>query len=98
MHLREGLSWGGQVVRAGSREGNDAWRSGLDTLARAFERCIEREVFVEGDPRQMARMMIAMQQVQLAGWIEGGMQADPGELVEEMKAQVVRSFCRAPNP
>jgi hypothetical protein len=41
----------------------------------------------------MARMMIAMQQVQLASWVEREMEPDPEELVAEIERQVRRSFC-----
>ena len=39
-------------------------------------------------------MMIAMQQVQLADWVEGGMQQSPGDLVADVHAWVRRAFCR----
>ena len=37
-------------------------------------------------------MMIAMQQVQLADWVERGMQRSVEDLVAEMSAQLKRSF------
>ena len=43
----------------------------------------------------MARVMIAMQQVQLADWVERGMRRSAEELVAEMTLQVRRCFCRA---
>lgn len=92
MQLREGLFWGSESVAAGSRERSAAWRAGVDMLTTAFARCIERGVFVARDPRLMARMMVAMQQVELAHWLEGGMQQDPDEVVREIQAQLERSF------
>jgi hypothetical protein len=35
-----------------------------------------------------------MQQVQLADWVERGMQRDPAALVEDMHAWLRRSLCR----
>ena len=55
-------------------------------------------VFQEGDPRLRARMMIAMQQVQLADWVEGGARRDPKQVVRQITEQVVRAFGRSPAP
>lgn len=94
MHLREGLTWGAEGAGAGSRERTRAWHAGVDMLASAFQRGIDRGVLVARDARLMARMMIAMQQVELAHWLEGGRERDPDAVVREMEAQVVRSFVR----
>jgi AcrR family transcriptional regulator len=96
MHLREGLAWGTAEAGGHSRQRTEAWRSGVDMLSRAFERCIQAGVFVEGDPALQARMMVAMQQVQLAHWIETGMERPPDDLVREMTEQVKRAFGRDP--
>ena len=63
--------------------------------ATLFERGIAQGLFHPGDPELMARMMIAMQQVQLADWVDRGMRRSVEDLVEEMSAQVRRSFCPA---
>lgn len=94
MHLCEGITWGTDAARASGRERSRAWQAGVEMLTRGIERCIEKGIFVEGDPRLLARMMLAMQQVQLGHWLETGMQRDPEEVVQEMCAQVVRSFVR----
>jgi hypothetical protein len=46
----------------------------------------------------MTRMMISMQQVQLAHWVESGMTRAAPEVVGEIEAQVRRSFCRPTTP
>jgi AcrR family transcriptional regulator len=94
MHLKEGLTWGLAGSGAGSRRRTDAWLRGVEGLAAACRRCIDAGVFHPGDPQLQARMMIAMQQVQLAAWVEGGMQRDPAEVQAEIEAQVRRSFCK----
>jgi AcrR family transcriptional regulator len=95
MHLREGLSWGIEGAGAGSRERTEAWRAGVEMLTHAVARCIESGVFVESDPRLVARTMIAMQQVQLAHWVETGMRTPPEQVVREMGEQVERAFRRS---
>lgn len=92
MQLREGLAWGSESVAAGSRERSHAWRSGVEMLTTAFARCIERGLFVQRDPRLLARMMVAMQQVELAHWLEGGMREPKAAVLAEIEAQLERSF------
>jgi AcrR family transcriptional regulator len=92
MQLREGLTWGSESVAAGSRARSQAWRSGVDMLTTAFARCIERGLFVARDPRLLARMMVAMQQVELAHWLEGGMREPPEAVLREIETQLERSF------
>ena len=50
-------------------------------------------VFARREPRLLARMSIAMQQVQLAHWIETGMRQPPEQVVEEITLQLRRAFC-----
>ncbi len=94
IHLRGGHAWG--LVGAGSRTPSQAhaWEEGIDLYAGIFVRGIGAGVFHPGPPRLLARMMIAMQQVQLADWVERGMQQDPADLVAEVHAWVRRAFYR----
>jgi len=46
-----------------------------------------------GDPEILARMMIAMQQVQLAHWVEGGMKRDPQAVIDDVELHIRRAFC-----
>ena len=95
MHLREGYAWGLIDSSLSTREQADAWREGVAMQTALFERGIAEGVFHPGDPKRMARMMIAMQQVQLASWVEGEMELAPEELIGEIERQVRRSFCLA---
>jgi TetR/AcrR family transcriptional regulator len=92
MHLAEGYAWGLGLIRStGGRAA--AWTEGVARQTAVFARGIDEGVFQPGDPALMARMMIAIQQVQLADWVEGGMQRHPDELIADMQEQVRRSFC-----
>src|SRR5262245_43575813 len=93
-HLREGYAWGLGDAGASTRAQAAAWREGVAMQRSLFARGIEAGLFHPGDPELMARMMIAMQQVQLASWMEGSMERSPEELVAEMEQQLRRSFCR----
>ncbi len=93
LHLREGYAWGLLETASPSRERTEAWNEGVALQTALFERGVAEGQFRPGDPRLMARLMIAMHQVYLGHWVEGGMKRDPDELIEEMQAQVRRSFC-----
>jgi AcrR family transcriptional regulator len=93
LHLREGYAWGLGDAAAASREQAAAWREGVAMQRALFARGVEEGLFHPGDPELMARMMIALQQVQLARWVETGMQRQPEELAAEMDQLVRRCFC-----
>jgi len=92
MHLQEGMTWGTSDAGADSRERTAAWMRGIDMLALAIGRCIEAGRFHDGEPRLLARMMIAMQQVQLAHWVESGMREERDVVVERIVGDVRRFF------
>jgi AcrR family transcriptional regulator len=94
MHLREGFTWGTEQSGAQSQGRTQAWRQGIEVLTATVQRCIDAGIFHAGDPGIQARMMIAMQQVQLAHWVEQGMTRPPAEVIEEVEAHVRRAFCR----
>lgn len=94
MHLRDGHAWGLGQAAAPDGDRADAWSDGVAMLAALFARGAEQGVFYRDDPRLMARMMIAMQQVQLADWIESGGARDPQVILDAIGQQVVRSFAR----
>ena len=98
MHLREGYAWGLGTSPGHSAAHVEAWREGHALQVTIFERGIAQGLFHEGDPQLMARMMIAMQQVQLADWVEAGMEREPEDLVAEMQTQARRCFCRSQAP
>lgn len=94
MILREGPTWGA-VMAGRERVHSQAFGEGLDMLSRAVGRCVDAGVFFAGDPLVMARMMVSVQQVQLAHWVETGMKQEPEAVIVEVLLQIRRSFCRA---
>lgn len=94
MHLREGFAWSSADSGAGSGERTEAWHQGMEMLTRACARCIDTDVFVPGDPGLFARMMIASQQVQLAHWLEHGMQTPREAILADMTRHVRRAFAQ----
>jgi len=94
IHLRGGHAWGLAGAGSRSRALVHAWDEGIDLYARLFEEGIAAGVFHAGEPRLLARMMIAMQQVQLADWTERGMLADRDALLAGIETALRRAFCR----
>ena len=94
IHLRGGHAWGLAGAGSRSRSQAHAWDEGIELYSGIFERGIAAGALHPGSTRLLARMTIAMQQVQLADWVEHGMQQDPAELVADMHAWLRRSFCR----
>ena len=93
MQLGDASAWGfGE--RFESRVQARAWQRGHAIEVAIFERGIAAAIFVERDPSLLVRMMGAIQQVQLAHWIEGGMCAAPEDLLAAMREDLVRGFCR----
>jgi hypothetical protein len=42
----------------------------------------------------MARTMIAMHQVRLADWVDRGMKDSPAQVMDAVRRQFVRTFCK----
>ena len=97
IHLRGGHAWGLAGAGSRSRSQAHAWDEGIDLYAALFEAGIAAGVFHPGPARLQARMMIAMQQVQLADWVERGMPGDLEALLANVETQLRRAFCRAPD-
>ena len=91
MHLRSGTSW---VLgpTAGSAGQVELWRDIHALQADIFRRGVAAGVFVDEDPDYLAKMFSAMDQVLLADWVAGGMNADRARLVQRLQAAVERAF------
>ena len=92
MRLHGGFTWGAEASAAGSRGRTKSWRDAIAMLRSACRRCIDDGIFVDRDPDMIARMMVAMQQVELAHWLENGMRGDPEAVADGVEQQVERAF------
>jgi hypothetical protein len=93
MRLHGGYTWGTEASAAGHLGRSESWRAAIDMLESACRRLIADGVLVERDPGLMARMMVAMQQVELAHWLQGDMKGAPDEVADALEHQVSRAFC-----
>ncbi len=93
MYIADGTNWGIRALGASSTGRGQAWAEGLARQVRLFRRGMSEGRVHSGDAELMARMMFAMQQVQMARWLDGGRTQSPDELITEMEQHVLRSFC-----
>lgn len=92
LRLHGGFTWGAEPTEAGSQGRTESWRLALERLRAACQRCIESGVFIDRDPSLIARMVVSMQQVELAHWLEADMAADPERVADDLEEQVTRAF------
>ncbi len=96
IRLHGGFTWGAEASAAGDRERTESWRAALERLRVACRRCIDAGLFVDRDPGLLARMLVAMQQIELAHWLDGGMRADIEQVMGDLEAQIGRAFRAGP--
>lgn len=93
MYIDEGANWGVRHSMDGKSRRAAVWAEGVAQLAAIIERGIEAGVFEPGRPDRLARTMLAMQQVQLADWLEDGMSAEPESVMADVDRLIRRAFC-----
>ncbi len=94
MSLRQGHAW---AVGTGLRTGEelDTWERGVAMLEAVFARgAADGHFRTEDPPALMARALMALHQVRLAAWADGGADADEDATVIAMQRQLLRVFCR----
>jgi len=93
MHLRLGTSWVlGPAV--GSPGQVQLWSEIHTVQADLMRRGVKAGAFVKDDPAFLAKLFSALDQVLLADWVAGGMQADRAQLIERMRTLVGRVIAR----
>ncbi len=97
MHLRQGNLWALELEpQTGAPELR--WAEAIPGLTRLFREGIAQGEFYPGDPALMARMMLGVQQIQLADWARRTTPGDAASLTAEILDQIERSFCPAKAP
>ncbi len=94
MHVREGYAWS-TSAQFKSGEQVEAWDRGMALIEALFAQAIEDGDVHPGEPRLYAKLMVGMQQVQLADWVEGGMQTDRSVLDAFVTTLFDRTFVRS---
>lgn len=93
MHLKLGHSWVLEPSDTGEEQVR-IWQEIHDSQTEIFRRGIAEGAFVEEDPRFLAKLFSAMDQVVLAEWAAQRMKASRADLVERLRGVAERTFCR----
>lgn len=94
MHLQDRMAWSSsEGLRC--EEQQKAWAAGLKMMVAALERGRVEGSIVDEDPELLARSALALQQVQLALWVDRGRKAPIDEVIRTAQRQLLRLVCPA---
>jgi len=93
MCCRDGYGWASAFPA--SARGSDLWNEGISIPRELFARGIAEGIYVDEDPELLARKMLALKQVELAHWVDGGMEAPHDVILDRLEQQFIRAFCLA---
>jgi AcrR family transcriptional regulator len=91
MCCHAGFGWGSRFPA--SSAGADLWEEGARIPRELFVRGIAEGIFVDEDPDLLVRKMLALKQVELAYWVDHGMETPHGEVLDRLESQFLRAFC-----
>ena len=92
MCCRDGYGWG--VRFPASAGGSDLWEEGASIPRVLFERGIAEGLYLDDAPELLVRKMLALKQVELAYWVDRGMQTPHDAVLDRLERQFLRAFCR----
>jgi hypothetical protein len=90
INLRDGRSWG----LAPNLEHRAEWREAVKIWADFLRQGIAAGIFYDDDPELMTATGIAILQVQLAGLLADGKDADAEEITAQLFVRLQRFFCK----
>lgn len=93
MQLQDGRAWYHSAARPSAEE-QRIWERGLAMMQQVFGWGTAHGIFVPGAAEEHARLMLALQQARLAGWVAGGMREAHDAVIALIQADFVRCFCR----
>lgn len=92
MQLQEGYAWYHSAAQASADE-KLMWERGLAVMEQVFNWGIGEGLFTPGNPTDMARLLMSLQQTRLANWVAAGMQESHDAVIQRIQADFVRNFC-----
>ncbi len=93
MQLQDGRLWFHSESRPSASE-QQMWAQGMELMAQLFRWGIGAGLFCPGEPAELGRMLLALQQTRLANWVLAGMQAPHARVIGEIQSDFVRFFCQ----
>lgn len=92
LSCRRGYGW---ATRLGDADEVELWDEGVSIPRELFAAGIAEGLYVEDDPQLLARKMLALKQVELTHWLDGGMEVPHAAVLDRLENQFVRAFCVA---
>lgn len=93
MQLQDGRAWYHSAARPSAEE-QQIWERGLAMMQQVFGWGTASGLFIPGAAEDHARLLLALQQARLAGWVAGGMHEAHDTVIALIQADFVRCFCR----
>lgn len=93
LQLQDGRLWFHSDTRPSAAE-QQLWEQGMDMMRQVFRWGISEGLLVPGEPEELGRMLLALQQTRLANWVQGGMAHPHAEVIAQVQADFVRFFCQ----
>lgn len=93
LQLQEGRLWFHSDTRPSAAE-QQLWEQGMAIMRQMFAWGIGERLFVPGEPEELGRMLLALQQTRLANWVLDGMARPHAEVVALVQTDFVRFFCQ----
>jgi AcrR family transcriptional regulator len=90
MSCRAGYSW---ATRLQDADEVDLWDEGVSIPRELFAAGIAEGIYVEDDPELLVRRMLALKQVELMHWLDGGMKTPHPTVLDRLEDQFIRAFC-----
>ncbi|MEN8162042.1 MAG: TetR/AcrR family transcriptional regulator [Myxococcota bacterium] len=90
LSCRRGYAW---ATRVGDADDIDLWDEGVSIPRDLFADGIAEGAYVEDDPGLLARKMLALKQVELTHWLDGGMETPHETVLDRLEDQFLRAFC-----
>ena len=91
MCCRAGFGWTSRFPA--SSRGADLWDEGSSVPRDLFARGIAEGLYVDEEPELLVRKMLALKQVELAHWVDSGMETPHEVVLDRLEDQFVRAFC-----
>lgn len=93
MILQQGHAWY-HVAAQPTADEQALWDQGLKLMTRIFEHGMRTGELLPAAPEEQSRLLMALQQARLAGWVAGGMTESHDAVIARIQADFVRQFCR----
>lgn len=90
MSCRAGYGW---AMRLAGADEVDLWDEGVSIPRELFAAGIAEGIYVEDDPELLVRRMLALKQVELMHWLDGGMKTPHPTVLDRLEDQFIRAFC-----